>query len=335
MTLRIAGHWSAGARRGCLHSFRSAVVLGLAAIALGACSGSATLGEGTSLAQAGQAAATQMQQNITLSQATVTSFKRALAFNDGYYGAPDASKAKMAAIAGLQKALVPYGKMLGSLASAYQAMGSLASYDATGGFNSSIDSLSKDAASLGQALNKPFSIPADVSGGVKAVGGFILTGVQAGDVKDASRKIEAILEKVTDALGASRLRSDLVATQQLVQDDLSLAAANLLSQGALSYSPVLDSLGAPLGLKSGTGSDAVVKGNANVKNGLKSVAGEMIQEQYDAVAKSYDTCLAALNALKDQHKKLEAGEPVNIDTIIGALAQLQGLASSLTPAKGK
>jgi hypothetical protein len=43
-----------------------------------------TLTDGANLAKAGQTAAVQMQQNVTLSNNSILALKKAVAFNDGY-----------------------------------------------------------------------------------------------------------------------------------------------------------------------------------------------------------------------------------------------------------
>ncbi len=314
-----------------------AMIVALAAGVLGACSSSETLGEGVTLAKAGQAAAAQMQRNVTLSDATITGVSQAIAFNDGFNNAIDnpASKAVLSDIDDIQKGLVPYGKMLGSLASAYVALGDLASYDAVGSFNSSVDSLAKDATNLGTAVGKLISIPSDVGSGVKAVGGLIIGGIQAGQVKDASRQIETVLKQVISLLSDPRTRQKLVAAPQLVTGLMDQAAATVFLQGGFTYGPVLDSLGEPLGLKSTKESDAAVKGNPALKRGVNAVVVALVKKKVDAAAASYDTSLAVLKDLEKQHAQLQADQPVNLTTIISGLGQLQTLAASMTPPKGK
>jgi len=308
----------------------------LVGAALAGCS-SATLSAGASLSKAGQAAATQMEQNVTLSESVVTSMKKAVAFNDGFNDAVGnaSSQSFLQHMASIQKKLIQYGKLLDSLSDSYAALGELANYDATGSFNTAIGNLATDTASFGTAVGAPINIPTNFTGGVQAVGGFVIGWAQASAVRDGSRRIVTILEQVIAILERPSTREQLVSIQREATGQIDQAAVTLVFAGVFSYGPTLDEMGAPLGQKSTQASDAAVKANARVLAGLRNVALETVEERTAAVAASYDKNLAALKALITLHKDLENGQPLSLSSMNSIVGQLQTIAATLKPAKGK
>jgi hypothetical protein len=308
----------------------------LSAGIVSACS-SSTLTAGQSLAKAGQTAATQMDQNITLSANTITTLQAAVAFNDGFNNqiGNSSSATLLAKIAAIQGYLGQYDKILGSLTASYGALGDLASYDASGTFNSSITSLASDTTKFAGALGKPITIPSDVTAGVSSAGGFLIASFQAGGVKDASAKLEVVLKQIIAILDDPGTRSKLIPVQAEVVGYIDQAAVTLLSTQVFSFEPILDELGAPMGMKSTTSSDTAVNKNKQVQAGLRNAAVGTMAAQMSSVAASYDKNLAALKALVPLHDSLQNGAPLNLDSVSSIVGQLQSIATSLQPPKGK
>lgn len=308
----------------------------VAALGASACS-TATLTAGASLSQAGQTASMQMSQNVELSTSTMVSLRQAVAFSDGFnnqIGNAD-SQTFLTNEAAIEQKLSQKAKMLDSLASAYSALGSLSSYDASGAFNTSINALAGDATAFGKTIDPKFAIPSQAITGVGQLGGLVLSAEQASEVKDASSKIEAILKSVIALLDDPHTRSLLVMNSAEVTGVIGQAADETFASNVYSYDTLLDAIGAPLNLKSNSGSDAVVSKNANLQRGLRNVAVEMTQEQVDAIGASYDKELSALKALLPLHDNLQNGAPLDLDAVISATAQLQTIATALKPAKGR
>ena len=304
---------------------------------LGACSNSSTLNAGQTLAKSGQTASMQMDQNITLSSNTIRYLQAAVTFNDGFnkQTGNSSSAGFLANIQTIQGYLGQYDKMLESLAASYGALGDLASYDASGTFNSSISSLASDTTKFAGAIGKQITIPPNVTSGVSSAGGFLLGSLQATRVKDASAKIEAILKQIIAILGDPSTRSKLILVQGEVSAQIEQAAVTLLDKNVFSFDPILDELGAPMGMKATTSSDAAVSKDSQVQAGLRNVAVEMVDAQMSAVAATYDKNLAALKALVPLHDSLQHDAPLNLNSISGIVGQLQSIATLLQPTKGQ
>lgn len=308
----------------------------LVGVVLSGCTGQ-TLTSGASLAKAGQGAATQMDQNITLSGSSLTNLRQAVAFNAGFNNQVDNSDsaAFFVNIATIQANLGQYSKLLESLSASYSALGDLASYDAAGSFDTAIGNLTTDTTKFASAVGSPITVPSDVTSGVKQVGAFVIGYFQAEEIKDASAKIETVLEQIIPILDNPATRTKLIPVQTQVTGQINQAAVTLFDEGIYSYDPLLDSLGAPLGMKSTAASDAAVVKNQRVEAGLRNVMNESTDAQTAAIAASYDKSLAALKALLPLHESLQKDAPLNFGTLTAIVSQLQSLAIALEPASTK
>lgn len=315
---------------------RTALVAVFCALALGACS-SLTLTDAATLSRAGQAASLQMEQNASVSAETLTALKRAVAFNDGFnnaVGNPDSQKF-VADEAIIQTNLARYAKALTSLSSAYAALGDLAGYDASGSFNTAMDKLAADTQSFIAGIDPAIKVPAVVPVAARSFGGIVISSMQADAIVDASAQIEQQLKTLIDVLKERDTRKLLVLNSAMVQGQLTQAAAEGFASGAYSYAPLLDSLGAPLNLKSTAKADELVPKNEKLLAGLRNVVITEAGGPADALGASYDKSLAALDALVPLHESLQNGAPLNLATLTAIVGKLQSIATALQPGKGK
>jgi hypothetical protein len=325
---------SPGARRPPPAILVALLATGMAA-ALGGCS-TATLTAGASLAKAGQTASAQMEQNATISSDSLAGFKRAVAFNDGYNGAigNEDSAAVLTHMTSVQRKLKQYGKLLESLSASYSALGDLSSYDASGSFNTSIQSLATDTEKFSGAIGSPVQVPADVTQGLKVAGGAAIGALQARQVKAASAKIEVVLNEIIALLDSQATRDQLVPAQDQTIGQIDQAAVTLFANGVYAYDPLLDQFGAPMGMKSTPASEGIVDKNPKIQAGLRNVAVQMANDNAASVAASYDASLAALKALVPLHESLAHDAPLNLAQLITVTGQLQSIAASLQASSG-
>jgi len=305
-------------------------------LALGGCA-SGTLTAGVNLAKVGQTAALQMEQNATVSSATMLSLRKAVAFNDGFnasIGNPS-SKTFLKNADEIQSRISQYAKMLESLVSTYSALGDLASYDAVGSFNTAFATFNTDANKFLQTVQPTLQIPQEATSAVQVGGGIVIGLIQAHEIKGASRIIKAKLQIIIPILEDQKTRELLILNKKEIAGQVNQAAETLFACGAYSYGPLMDDLGAALNLKTNSQADAVVAKNQKLKSGLMNVAIELGNEQSDQMEAAYDKSVAALKALVPLHESLEKGAPLNLDTVMAITSQLQTIATSLQPTKGK
>lgn len=305
-----------------------AVVI-LSSILLAGCANQ-TLTAGAGLASAGQTAASQMSDSVSVSSSSLQQVRSALAFEDGYNHQIGASQNLQGQIATYQKNLAIYSKMLLSLHSAYAALGSLSGYNAAGNFSTAISGLAGDVNAFAKATgSKTPPLPSYAGNVVGAVGGQALAYYQGQRVKKASSKISEQLSQIITILSEPQVRNRVVPAQQLIQGDINQAATTLFNAHLYSYAPLVDQLGAPLGLKTLPNADATIEKDARVSAGLRNVEQAMSASQVEAIGQLYDANLSALRALLPLHKQLENDRPLNTTAIAAILSQIETLAAQI------
>ena len=311
-------------------------LLAMASLALtAACSNAPILSNAVNLSRAGQAAALQMQQNASVTAAQYALLKDAVTFDAGFSGDPDnpSTSDLLRQETLIQSKLSVYAGMLGRLAGAYVALGELARFDTSGSFASAIGMLCSSGNTLLAALNAMQQIPADACTGLPVGGSLIISAVQAQQVSRANDQIEAVLKAVIPVLDNPATRKLIILNGELVQRQVISTAKELYASGVYTCSPVLDELGAPLGLRTISGVDAVVRNNRNVRNGCLAFVSATARETAGSVGAAYDTSVAGLKALIPLHDSLRAGAPLDLTAISAIITNLQELAAKLQPVK--
>ena len=320
---------------------QAALAATIVAAMLSAC-GSPVPGDGAGLAKAGQTAATQMQQTVTLSAATYAALNRAVVFDAGFGNDMDdpATQEFLKQEAGIQTTLSAYAAMLDELAAAYATLGNLAAFNAEGNFEAegnfgpAADSLCASAARLVDSMAPRTPTQANLCQRASAGAGMIIGGVQAQQVLDASNRIETVLRTVIPILADPARRNLIVMNNGLVQRQIVGVATDLFSAGVYSCAPLLDALGAPLNLKSVSAVDALVARNPNLRRGCLNAVSVSARDAVSTAGAAYDRTVDALNALLKQHENLKAGVPLDFAAIGTILSNLQGLATRLQAPKG-
>jgi len=314
----------------------SPFIAGIAALFLSACA-SQTLNTGASLAKAGQAAAVQMEDSVTLSDSTLSTFEDALAFNDAFNNATGNgdSKTVLKNLRTIQGGLRQYGNFLDHLASSYASLGDLAGYDAGGTFKNDIESLQTAGQSFASAVGSSFSIPNTASDPIKTVGAVIISDEQAKDVKERSKAIEGNLKAVIAILSDNRVKAKLVPVGAEVTGQIAQAALVLQTSNIYALSSITDEFGSQFGLKSKPDAEDIISRNSRIQAALNAVVARRLNEQINAMSDAYDNGLKALQALIPLHENLQKGEPLDLTTIKSYLDQLQTMMKSAQPPKGK
>ena len=313
----------------------AAVLLSVVAL-LSACA-SNTLSVGASLSKAGQAASSQMEQNIGLSDGFVETTKEAIVFNDAFNGVPGnpASATAINQIGGIQIGLRQYTSLLDNLAATYAALGYLSTLDDTSAFNSGIDSLAASTNAFAQAVHSTVTIPTAVPGVVRTIGGVVITQVQANDVIAASRQIEATLKTIILILDDPKTKPMLVSPLTQYTGQIGQTVQTLWDARVYSVTPIFDQFGSIFGLQSTSTASTDAKSNPKLFAGINAVIAQRVNNQISSYSASYDKSLAGLKELVHLHDSLQAGQPLDLTTLISIVGQLQTIAASFKPINGK
>ena len=255
------------------------------------------------------------------------------AFLMAFYGnpAPAAIVTRHATVAKLQKELASRAAVLGNLADSYDALASLASYDASGSFNTALGGLvgSTNAYLKGAGLN---TIPPNDSALIPLVGGLLASTIQQQMVRDASAKIRPRLADVIAAM--EKYQSEFVNFRKAVVDQGGDAAIVLSGSGLFSAVPALNAIGSPYGYTAIGSADRILANPKfqQARLGLAAVQAAQAQQQVTLVATTFDQSLSLLRRLQAQHVALENSQPTDLAGIATELGALQATINQLQAA---
>jgi hypothetical protein len=288
-----------------------------------------TLTAGSDLGTSGQKAAQAMKQATVLSDDQLTGLRQAMTFHNGYVAAKAGTKpdiATAAAVADLEATVATQSKFLDSLAATYAALAGLASYDSAGKFNTAFGGLETDTNSFIKALDPKSPGLAKTSTNVaQQVGGFLVRQFQRQQVIEASKQIRIPLQAAIDTMTQRKLVYETNLHIYVVENGKALS--DLYRAHLLSCAPVLDGMGAIIGEKSVPDVDQLINRDKALATGMQPLCDpEQVMPKLEArLTSNYESSLKALNALLPLHAKLEAGEPLDLSTLIDLVNQIKPL----------
>jgi len=263
--------------------------------------------DGAKLAKDGYEASIQMRQTVIISEDDMKQkMMPAVAFSVAYEGASqEKSDENIKTLRALIDALSTTREMLKSLSAAYTSFGELAQYDASAEFDKSFGDFTDKTDAMLAVVAKGTQIPGDVKAGVRKAGSFAIGVLQDKYIKDSSKDIKNVLLYVVGVLEKPSIRDGFIASVSNVQKNIDWAALQIWNSKLYSYTPLLDALGEPLGLKSVKNADELVSGKEKVLRGLKAVVDMRVKAQLALIPKAYDDNVAALKKLIKSHAELE------------------------------
>jgi hypothetical protein len=303
-------------------SHAAAIVLALLGLLLTACA-STTLPGAAKLGADGKAAATAMQQAALASPDDIQRLKLSDAFMASYVGPTAATgmTQRSELIAKIQQELTLRAAVLGSLANTYGALAALASYDASGSFNTALSSLNTAVTAYAKAAN--LSPPPSVAAQVPSGGGFLASMVQTEMVRSASHQMVPQLNQAIAAMQS--YEPVFTGFKEIAESQGGDAATVLYSSGLFSMSPLLNQLGTQYGYTASPDADRLLgqPRNRALRQELAQAQASQTVDQLKLVSTAYDQSLAALQKLPAQHAALENGTPLDLSQLEADLTALQ------------
>jgi hypothetical protein len=292
-----------------------------------------TLPAGAALGNSGKAAATAMQQAAIVSPAELDRLMLSDAFLVPFYGNPISAAIAIRhdLIAKLPKELASRAALLSNLAATEDALASLASYDASGSYNTALNGFvsSANAYIKGAGLTP---IPANDSAVIPLVGGLIASTVQKQMVRDASAKITPHLAQVITVM--EKYQTDFESLRELIVSQGADTANVLYGTGLYSSIPLLNSIGAPYGYTALPSADKMLTDPKyrRVRAGLSVVQAELAKQRAALVVTAFDQSLTVLRRLKTQHIALENDQPLDLAALASDVTALQATINQLSAA---
>lgn len=214
------------------------------------------------------------------------------------------------------------GRVFTALDAAYAGLGALASYDASG-------TVERRVGELGATVNayaRGPAIPANVSGVLGRLGGLGARRAQEVRVKAASALIRVRLEAFVAALRTRKTTFTGIVDEETRTG--ASAAQALWRCNLLDARPLLAAASADLGFdipkdRPITAADPVFS------EAVPALLQVRRRQQSRAAAAAFDALIVALDALIEQHRTLERGEPLDLGRLSVSVQGLQDLVDQL------
>jgi hypothetical protein len=317
-----------------LRNTRTLAILALIALLTMGCS-SISLEAARRLSVTGRNAAVQAQQNTLVSDQEYLRARDSEALLHGFSGttASDQYKAILKLYNDIHQELAQRAVVFEKLADLYDAFGELAGLDTGEQTEAALGNLSGAIEEYAKQLNQPSPLSSAPTAAIAKIGGLVAAEVQKAKIKEASTQIQSRVNTFLQILESALVREQMIGFQSLLLSDVKAALSILWDAGVYDPKPLLDGVGTAAGLTAQKDAAQLVKSNTELRKALGEVLDKRLASQMDLIAQGYDSSLAALRQLIAQHKKLEAGEPLDLIRLRAIVAQLRGIAVLLARAK--
>jgi len=222
-----------------------------------------------------------------------------------------------------------------AIASLYTSFGNLCSYDAKGQVEQSLGAGVQAVNGLSKAVGG--GAISDSAGKLAAAaGGEIVGQVQSARIKDASAKIRAVLSAAVFVLQKASEHQAIVAAREEITRGKLKVARSLWDTDLALATDILSVQVQAYGLTPNDSAIAHASANPNLKQGVNEILQWRQAREQSAQEAAYNATIRSLQALSDEHVKIEKGESVNLLAIQGYLAEMTSYADLITAArKGK
>ncbi|WAC08708.1 MAG: hypothetical protein OS130_05820 [Thermodesulfobacteriota bacterium] len=312
------------------------IVMSLLLIAglLSACSG-INIQAARNLSATGKNVALQVRQNIFVSDDEYTRARDGEALVHGFSGTTNSDLyAKILKDYDvIHQELAKRTIVFESLADVYDAFGELAGLDAGAQTEQALTNLGGAIEEYAKQIMQPSPIYKDTTAIISKVGGIVAAEIQKAKIKEASIQIRGRVEDFQKLLGNKLVREQMTGFRQSLTTVKKAAFTLMWNQGVYDPKPLLDDFGTDAGLVAKKEAAAGIKPNTPLGNALLEVLKKRLAIKADLIEKSYDASLKALGSLISEHRKLEQGEPLDLNRVQAISAELRSIAGMLTKVK--
>ncbi|KHK03618.1 hypothetical protein NY78_0674 [Desulfovibrio sp. TomC] len=141
------------------------------------------------------------------------------------------------------------------------------------------------------------------------------------------------MNQAIELLSEYKRKEQYTSLQKAYARTLRNATLLLSSQGALSFKPLVNEIGASAGLAAAPDTDKLIRNNKHLRVGLNAVIIEIYNQKLEKIALTYDKCLEALMALVKVHVELEKDAGIDLTQLTSLIDQLKALAVKIDTQK--
>lgn len=306
----------------------------LAAFLISACSG-INIEAARKLGVTGRTVALQMRQNIFASDDEYLRARDGEALFHGFSGTTGSCLyAKILEnYDAIHQELAKRSVVFEKLADLYDAFGELAGLDAGGRTEKALANLGGAIDEYSKQIKQPSPIYSDTTATISKIGGIVAAEIQKAKIREASIQIRARVEDIQQLLGNKLVRVQMTGFRQSLTTVRKAAFILMWGQGVYDPKPLLDDLGADVGLVAKKEVAAGIRPDTPLGKALLEVLEKRLAIKADLIERSYDASLRSLADLISEHKKLEQGSPLDLPRLHVIVAELRGFVILLTKAK--
>jgi hypothetical protein len=231
----------------------------------------------------------------------------------------------------IEKELHLRQQMFAGLNDVYVSFGALCTYDAKGEVEKSMGNTMQAANNLATMLGG--AVSASVGKLFSAVAGDVVGQVQSERIKNASAKIRSLLEGIVFLLEKQNEQAALVGMRdEIAKDKLKVAKYFWENDFALADG-ILDEEIQSYGLTPKAPALNDASKNPYLLKGVNAVLEWRYKKEVDSQVAAYNATIQSLRTLINEHSKIEAGEPVNLEAIQGYMSTVQQYVNLITAIK--
>lgn len=325
------------ARRAALRRLASLL---LAAACLGGCSSLRT-DAAKSLGEAGQQTAEAIAATVFLSDAACQQALDVDTLIFHYdYGAMEAPPALAEQRARLTEDYVQIHnelrarrKVFAELAAAYQVFSDLADNQAAVETAEAIEKLSDAVSKYAEATGGRPVFSGSTQRNLGTLGWLATAEMKKKRLKEASELLRSRLIAFAKMLRNPAVQEQLLGFQEHLAGIKGEGVQLLWEAGAFDPSPLLDELGADLGLRASVEADTLAQKDKKFSSGLGAVVASRLRRKINLIQEGYEASVNAVDELIREHRKLEQDGSLDLNRLLQIAEEQQRAARPLAPAK--
>ena len=217
----------------------------------------------------------------------------------------------------------------------YGAFADLVAIEGGTGIETAINELGDAVNGYAGARQKPPVISSSAQGVIARIGGLIAAEIQKKKIKQSSMLIRERLTEFAKLFDDPLVRKQMTTFKKSLAQSRASAIKILLKINLFDLSPLIDQMGAEVGLKASKKAINIVNDEKNetVKAGLVEIVVDRLKRKINLIEKGYDASIKAVKELIVKHKTLEEGEELNLTRLRQIIAELQRITKNLGPKK--
>jgi len=222
------------------------------------------------------------------------------------------------------------------LGATYNAFAALAESESPAETETAIKRLGEAVNSYAEAAGKDAPITGSVQRGLGLIGRIAVTELKKRQIKQASILIRERLTAFAQLLNDPAVKEQLIGFQENLASIGEDGVQTLWDEGVLDPSPLLDQIGANIGLRAAPDAAAVARQKKNLAAALNKIILSRLEEQRSLIRANYEASSQAIASLIREHEALEKDGTLNLAALMSiAVAQQQMMRKPLVLGRGQ